>query len=228
MNVLVTGASGNLGRHIIKKLRDSDISVIPYSHKESLEVIDWGNIDCVINCAAIIPSSELNMSDYLQGNVLFLQRLVALSRGKHFIHFSTFSELYRNDEYQKSKMLANSLLLINSDLFDQLDILSLPTLDDEKLISSIVEAALNGHKPVVDKLSYNYMSFHDVANHVTSGLIAGEIRPISEVYKEKNLYKEVCKRVLPNLIIEGISIDRCLNSDGIYHVCPKLLLSFLN
>ncbi|KJG56852.1 hypothetical protein UA38_12805 [Photobacterium kishitanii] len=225
MKVLVTGASGNLGRHIIKRLRDSNISVIPYSHKESLELIDWKNIDCVINCAAIIPSFELNMSDYLQGNVLFLQRLIALSRGKHFVHFSTFSELYRNDEYQKSKMLANSLLLINSHLFDRLDILSLPTLDDGKLISSIVEAALNGYEPVVDKLLYNYMSFIDVANHVSSGLISGYIRPISQEYKEKNLYDEVCKHVSATFIVEGVKVDRCLNNNGIFHICPNLLSS---
>lgn len=225
MKVLVTGASGNLGRHIIKTLCDSNISVIPYSHKDPLEEVDWKNIDCVVNCAAIIPSSELKMSDYLQGNVLFLQRIIALSKGKRFIHFSTFSELYRNDDYQKSKMIANSLLLINSHLFEQLDILPLPTLDDSKLISSIVESALNGHKPVVDKLLYNYMSFVDVANHVTSGLISGDIRPISQGYKEKNLYDEVCKHVSPTFIVEGINVERCLNNNGVFYICPELLLS---
>ena len=226
MKVLVTGASGNLGRYVVESLQLFGLCAVTYNHKNCLEDLDWEGIDCVVNCAAVIPSAGRSMSDYLLGNVTFLQNLIPYSKDKHFIHFSTFSELYRNSEYQQSKMLANSLLLVNTHIFSRLDIISLPTLDDDQLIESIVDSARKGHKPVVDKLRYNYISFKEVAVHVVDGLLTGNILPISKKYRVKDLYDEVCKHVTPSLIVEGATIDRTLNNNGIYNVCPRLLSSF--
>lgn len=226
MKILVTGSTGNLGRHVAQLLHNVGLCAVTYSHKNSLEDLDWENINCVVNCAAVIPSVGRNMPDYLLGNVSFLQNLLSYSKDKHFIHFSTFSELYRNDDYQQSKMLANSLLLVNSHIFRRLDIISLPTLDDNQLIESIVESDLEGNKPVVDKLLYNYISFSEVAEHVVDGLLSGIVLPITNKYREKNLYAEVCKRVSPSLIVEGVTVDRALNDNGVYKVCPRLLSVF--
>lgn len=225
MKVLVTGASGKLGRSLVELLQLNSIDYSTYSHINPLESVDWSTIDTVINCSGVIPSANIKASDYYLGNVVFLQKLISFCTSKSFIHFSTFSELYRDDIYQKSKMLANSLLIANTHIFTKLDILSLPTLDDDHLIKSIVTSAYEGKRPVVDELDYNYMSFDTVANHILDGLVSGFIKPISENYIMKNLYNEVCKQVSDQLIIKGEKINRRLKENNIYTVCPNFLLS---
>ncbi|QXB86681.1 hypothetical protein I6L24_03490 [Acinetobacter lwoffii] len=226
MTVLVTGSNGNLGRAIINCFEKYNIRYIPYSHSMSLSDIDWSSIKCIVNCAGVIPSSKASNDDYLSGNVIYLQKLLEYSKDKQFIHFSTFSEIYKADFYQKSKMLANSLLLINSNIFENLHILPLPTLDDINIINSIVSKAMKGEKPVVDELIYNYMSFNEVAE-LTKNLVSNTSSyiPISNYYTKKNLYDEVIKIVEPNLIIKGKYIDRALFNNGIYYVMPSLINS---
>jgi len=223
MRVLVTGSSGSLAQAIMLKLSAEHIDYVEYSHKAKLAGINWDSIDTVINCAAVIPSVNASVDDFYQGNVIFLQELLSFCLNKKFIQFSTFSELYRADHYQKSKMLANSLLLINSHILNKLDILTLPTLDDEVLISGIVSLIMKGESPVVDDLYYNYMSYDHVAKHVADGLLSGSILPVSNSFIEKNLYDEVCMRVGGRSVIKGRSLDRSLRSKNIFTVCPNLL-----
>lgn len=225
MRVLVTGSSGSLAQAIMVRLSAGHIDYVEYSHKANLADINWGSIDAVINCAAVIPSVNASVDDFYQGNVIFLQELLSFCLNKKFIQFSTFSELYRDDHYQRSKMLANSLLIINSHILNKLEILSLPTLDDEQLISNIVSLIMKGESPVVDDLYYNYMSYDHVAKHVVDGLLSGSILPVSHSFIEKNLYSEVCKRVGGRSVVKGNSLDRSLKSNNIFTVCPNLIIS---
>lgn len=224
MTVLVTGANGKLGSAIIKYFKCNKIKHIAYSHSMSLSDIEWGTINCIVNCAGVIPGTEVSNEEYLSGNVLFLQKLLKYSSNKQFIHFSTFSELYKADFYQQSKMLANSILLINSGLLKRLHILPLPTLDDANLIQKIVNSARKGEQPVVNELVYNYMSFDEVAQ-VTKDLVLDSNNNvhISKYYSKKNLYDEVVKLIDPSLIIKGKYIDRVLINDDVYCVMPSLL-----
>lgn len=225
MKVLVTGATGKLGCEIIEYLGLNGINVITYSHSMQLSQLDWYDITVIVNCAAVIPSNATTKDQYLDGNIVFLQKLLKYSKGKTFIHFSTFSELYKNDFYQLSKMMANSLLLINSHIFKDLFILPLPTLEDDLLIEKIVSSASAGLMPKVDRLKYNYMSFKSVAYHVKDIIIDNNNVQITDLYEEKDLYEEVVRKIKASYIVEGKIVDRVLNDNGIYYVMPDLLRS---
>lgn len=223
MRILVTGARGQLGREIVQCLRSNGLEVIPYSHSMLLSDLDWPSITTIVNCAAVIPSENVTNSEYLDGNIVFLQRLLKYSKNKVFIHFSTFSELYKNDFYQLSKMMANSLLLINSNIFKSLNILPLPTLEDNMLIEKIVSLANAGLMPKVDRLQYNYMSFKSVANFVKDKIINNDNIYISNCYLRKDLFEEVARKIDANLILEGEIVDRNLLDNGVYQIMPELL-----
>ena len=225
MTVLVTGATGKLGCEVVECLGSNGFDVITYSHSMQLSELDWSDITVIVNCAAVIPSNHITKKQYLDGNIIFLQDLLKYSKDKILIHFSTFSELYKNDFYQLSKMMANSLLLINSHILKDLIILPLPTLEDDSLIKKIVSEAYAGLVPKVDRLKYNYMSFKSVAYHVKDLIIENDNIQITNLYEKKDLYDEVIKRVEARYIIEGDIIDRTLISNGVYHVMPDLLKS---
>lgn len=225
MTILVTGATGTLGGEVIKYLSSKGFDVIAYSHSMQLSELDWSDITVIVNCAAVIPSNGITKDQYLNGNVVFLQNLLKYSKGKIFIHFSTFSELYKSDFYQLSKMMANSLLLINSHIFKNLIIIPLPTLEDDLLIEKIVGSASAGLMPKVDRLKYNYMSFKSVAHHVKDLITENDNIKITNLYEKKDLYDEVIRKIDASYIIEGEVIDRALLNNGVYHIMPDLLES---
>lgn len=225
MKILVTGARGKLGSEVVKVLRGNKLDVIAYSHSMAINEVEWESVEVVVNCAAVIPFLNIKNQDYIEGNVVFLHKLIKRSKGKIFIHFSTFSELYRSDFYQQSKMLANSLILVNQGLFKTVKILPLPTLEDDSLINGIVDSALAGLSPIVNRLKYNYMSFTSVAEFVKTLICDDKTQSsnIAKNYIEKDLYREVIKKVSTSLITEGEVIDRVLCSDDVYHVMPSLI-----
>ena len=225
MKILVTGARGKLGSEVVKCFSSKGLNVVSYSHSMNLAELDWNNIDIIVNCAAVIPSENVTQEEYLDGNVFFLQKLLKYSKGKVFIHFSTFSELYKDDFYQKSKMIANSLLLINLGVFKDLKILPLPTLEDDQLINKIVGLASAGSTPKVDRLKYNYMSFKDVAKFLKNIVVNRSNIFISDFYVKKDLYDEVVKRVDAGLVVEGRLVDRVLLDSGVYQVMPEMIES---
>jgi hypothetical protein len=225
MKILVTGARGSLGKEIISVLNSNFFDVVPYSHSMSLSEIDWSCIDTVINCAAVIPSVNITKEDYLNGNVVFLHKLLKYCGKKNFIHFSSVSEIYSGDFYQRSKMIANSLLIINAGIFKSLRIFSLPTIDDEVLIQGIVDSANSGFNPKVDRLKYNYMSFKAVSEFVGKAINQEVDSCIASFYEKKDLYEEVVKRVDASLIKEGKVVDRVLLEEGVYQVMPDFLNS---
>jgi nucleoside-diphosphate-sugar epimerase len=225
MKILVTGARGKLGSEVVKVLLNRSLDVVSFSHSMSMDEVDWDSITVVVNCAAVIPFAQVKQKDYINGNVVFLQELITRSKGKVFIHFSTFSELYSSDFYQQSKMLANSLILINQGVFSEVTILPLPTLDDETLVNGIVDSALKGLKPTVNRLKYNYMSFISVAEFVSSIIYdnSRQNRNIADHYMVKDLFLEVTKLIDSSLITQGDVIDRVLCVDDVYHVMPELI-----
>ena len=221
--ILITGASGKLGKSLVYGFSAANVPVIKFSKSMALEDLNWPEISVVINCAAVVPRENVTNADYINANVIFLQKLIGFCRGKRFIGFSTLSELYRLDCYQQSKMLANSILISNAHIFSDIYILALPTLDDADLVDSIVAQAKLGKMPVVNKLIYNYMSFSAVSSFVVSLVEGSGSREISSLYEVRDLYDEVVRIVGADKIIEGDIIDRHLLNGDVYSVCPKIL-----
>lgn len=216
MSILVTGSKGQLGKKIISVFKSAGLDVIEYSHSMPLENINWAKVRTVVNCAATTPSPYILDEMYIEGNVRFIEKMLPYLIGKDFIHFSTFSELYRDSAYQRSKMLGTSILLTNAGCFSQLTVIPLPTLDDIPLIQKICQSAINGEMPIVDSLKYNAMTYDGVAEYVKQ-LITGETKDhITKNYRVKNLYSEVIASVSSNKVRRGSNIDRTLNVNGIY------------
>ncbi|WP_261857275.1 Rossmann-fold NAD(P)-binding domain-containing protein [Photobacterium sanguinicancri] len=226
MSILVTGASGSLGKEVTSLLLDKSFDFQRYSHSQYLSDIDWEKVTVVINCAAVIPKQGVTAQDYIDGNVRFLQKLLPYCKGKYFIGFSSFSELFRFDSYQHSKYIANSILIANTGIFKGVSIIPLPTLDDQQLIEKIKEIAISGGKPTVDDLDYNYISFSNVASYVLEKIIDWDNnRVITERYEKKNLYQEMCKVVDHKLLVKGKKIDRHLVENDVFCCCPDYLSS---
>lgn len=227
MTVLVTGASGTLGSNLIKKFEENNIPSKGYSHQDSLSSICWDEISTIINCAAVLPSSTATKEKYLSGNVYFLERLLAYTQGKHLIHFSSLSELYKCEDYQVSKMIGNSVLLANSHTYEKLTTFPLPTLEDASLIKTIVTKASNGENPIVDELVYNFMSVDAVVSYVYGYVVGHEDHRISRKFQVRNLYEQVSSLVNHKSIQKGKFIDRALLKDDVYATSTSLTSDFV-
>lgn len=227
MNILVTGATGRLGSHISKLLTMEGCNVVAYSQLMPLNNIEWHNIDVVVNCAATTPSPSRNVTDeiYRSGNIDFIEKMLPYLNNVCFVHFSTFSELYRDSVYQRTKMVGTSLLLMNEFRFSTLHVLPLPTLDADHLIDKICASALSGDMPVVDRLKYNSMTYYSVATYVKQLIMDETDDHISLRYKAEDLYEQVISRVPSDKVKEGSKIDRTLLKNGIYVTSPELFTS---
>lgn len=220
MKILVTGASGRLGQSIVNKLKYENIDVLVSRRGEDLSEIPWYEISTIINCAACTPAPGLVREDYIEGNVIFLQRLLAFCSDKQFIHFGSLSEFYRFDDYQYTKMLGSSILSANKHRFKDLAIYYLPTLEDEALISSIVSKAARGVKPIVNELIYSFMTYREVADFVVDCALGNSSSDIAEYFQQRNLYEMVIERVAEGEVVRGEYIDRrCLNESWINISC---------
>lgn len=226
MTILVTGARGSLGKQIVTLLTELEFEVVPYSHTQSVKDVSWHKIETVINCAAAIPCEGVSGDKYFNANVRFIEELLPFCSGKKFIHFSTLSQLYKHESYQRSKMLGDLLLVINKHLFKDLHLVHLPTIEDCQIIDSICRRAIAGEKPKVDHLKYNYMPFEDIAKYVADNVNDNSWPPISEYFQAKDLYNEVCALIPSELIKEGDLIDRVLMSESTFYVHPNLAREF--
>ncbi|WP_124727456.1 dTDP-4-dehydrorhamnose reductase [Staphylospora marina] len=101
MNVLVTGAGGQLGMDVVRLLRERGRNVTGYTrktwdvseHRQTVAVLDSMNPDVVIHCAAWtrVDEAELDPSGAFRDNVL-ASRLLAEEcsrRGIRLVHIST-------------------------------------------------------------------------------------------------------------------------------------------
>ncbi len=135
MKVLVTGATGFVGQHLLKKLPAHDTSIVVRAYTESLNsynqiifddnleqfkksIIDF-NPDIVIHLASYLTSNDNQMSikHIIEANILFTSYLLeALSKTqmKLFINTGTFAEFSKNDlDYNPAYFYAASKTAIN-------------------------------------------------------------------------------------------------------------------
>lgn len=81
MKVVVTGANGNLGSHLLQIAPDYNIDIVPVSRKEwcNIKHIVDDSIDAVIHAAGDIRSSiSNNPTQYLESNIIATTRLLEL------------------------------------------------------------------------------------------------------------------------------------------------------
>jgi len=118
MKVLVTGATGFVGKHLLSKLKHQDvlIAIVVREFSDELEAyhqivynddlqinIASFNPDIVIHLAAFLTSSDNvnNIKNIIDSNILFTSLLLEALKGtqlKLFINTGTFAEYYLNDD----------------------------------------------------------------------------------------------------------------------------------
>ena len=136
MRILVTGATGFIGTHLVERLKkDHDVTCLvrkkPDIHgiklhygdirkKDSLQGLKF---DAVMHLAGILGASEVREEDYYLTHVLGTKNVVELCSGERFVHCSTAgvlgpvrngSELTRlkpTNIYEKTKAQAEKIVL---------------------------------------------------------------------------------------------------------------------
>ncbi|MCB9508142.1 MAG: NAD(P)-dependent oxidoreductase [Myxococcales bacterium] len=171
--VLITGASGTVGRQMLAACGARGLEVRTLRHSDPLESADWDGVSHVVNCAAVIPAATATAEGFWDGNVGFVERLLPWLERRHIVHFGTLSAFYRTSAYQVSKLLGEALLRENAPRLASLHVLPLPTLDDEALVASIAASAERGERPTVTQLRYAYCSPAEVARFVVDSLVLG-------------------------------------------------------
>lgn len=138
MKILVTGATGKIGREIANNLKNSGFNVIRHS-KSNIEadwVADLTNDSCLeapecdycIHTAGLTPNSSKNLNDYIESNVVGSYNLIKKlnkSGCKGIIYLSTISvygdvkeetikensRILSPSEYGMSKYLGEQIIL---------------------------------------------------------------------------------------------------------------------
>lgn len=223
MQILVTGSRGKLGAEICHGLELHNINFLRFSKFMSLNDIEWDKITHIINCAAVIPNEKETIESYWLGNVEFIAKLLKYSSNKHFIHFSSLSEQYKFDDYQITKLLGSNLLSCNSHIFASLQIIPVPTLEDQTLINYLVEKSKT-EKVIVDRLKYSFMEVKTLAKLVIQS-IQQKNKKVNVInsYIEKDLYEEVKLKINSENILEGLIVDRTSVNDNLITFTHNLL-----
>ena len=102
-------------------------------------------------------------------------------------------------------MISDSLLFHNKNYFSSLDILPLPTLEDETIISHIVDQIQNNNQTIVDRLIYNFCEPEIVAEVVVNYIVNNQ--KLKLIYTKKNLFEEVSKLTRVNIKPVLLSIE---------------------
>ena len=223
-SILVTGASGFLGSRIIGLLNKKNIAYHTFKHKDPIENINWEEITHIINCASVTPNDHNMPEDYYEGNVLFLNKMLPFLKDKHLLHFSSISVFFRYEAYQISKMISDSILFHNKNYFSALDILPLPTLEDETIINHIVDQIQNNNQTIVDRLIYNFCEPEVVAEVVVNYIVNN--KELKLIYTKKNLFEEVSKLIRVN-INPGTYIDRTCLTNNLFTTAIEAQNSFI-
>jgi hypothetical protein len=222
MQVLVTGARGSLGTQICSELQRNHIDFVRYSQFMSLDEIDWNKVTHIVNCAAVIPNKNESLESYWLGNVQFVTELLKYSKNKHFIHFSSLSEQYKFDDYQITKLLGSNLLSCNSHTLSSLQIIPVPTLEDESLINFLIEKSKT-EKVTVDRLKYSFMEPATLAKLIIKSIQKNEKINVISSYIEKDLYDEVKFKINHENLVEGLILDRTSVNDYLVTFSSNLL-----
>jgi len=131
MKILITGATGFIGRELVKKLQynyeivtlvreNSDISIINKltckivkykQHLEILEIFQKEKVTGVIHCASsvIVEHNENNIEELLNSNIMYGTYLLEASKQsgvKWFINTGTFWQNYNTNDYNPVNLYA--------------------------------------------------------------------------------------------------------------------------
>lgn len=124
--VFITGATGKLGRHLIKRVIAKDRRILLLSRKKACElsgsdvsfiegdILDPGSyarcmkgVDTVLHMAAVTHTNDIKM--YYRTNADATRELVKLSRAngvKRFVYVSTRAASFDGGHYSRSKLMA--------------------------------------------------------------------------------------------------------------------------
>lgn len=93
MRIAVYGPSGMLGKHVVRALKEHGDTPVPVYRQMTQEfrqithLMEEQQVDCIINCAGLIPTKGVNPIDMICDNAI-LPHLLAQT-GKLVIHVST-------------------------------------------------------------------------------------------------------------------------------------------
>lgn len=117
--ILITGATGNLGSHVLKKL-PREYSIISLTRK-SADLLDLSSlssylkkvshIDIVIHIAGI---TDMTKNHHFSENIIMSQNLIQVSKEKgvkHFIFISSNSVNYSQRQYALSKLKVEEIII---------------------------------------------------------------------------------------------------------------------
>ena len=130
MKLLVTGASGYIGSHVCKLLKEREHSVIGWDieiHDEINDVSDYcdeyknlditseqvnGAYDAIIHLAgrSVVPQSFKEPTEYYRVNIMGTDNLLSNVKTPHILFASTASAWGMNSPYARSKVAAEDII----------------------------------------------------------------------------------------------------------------------
>ncbi len=223
-HVLLTGSRGFLGSRIAAELIERGVSTTCWHHDVPLADAPWSQVTHVVNCAAVVPKAGVDAGAYWAGNVQWIESLLPHLDDRHVVHFGTVSAFYRVSAYQVSKLLGEALLRESASRFASLEVVPVPTLDDEGLVTMLAGKADAGDEPTITRLRYTWCAPEEVARHVAEDLVGGAGGPLRV---EERLLTERVRERTEGVFHEGPEQDRRCSADGIRVTNDEARASFL-
>ncbi|SNR14905.1 NAD-dependent epimerase/dehydratase family protein [Tenacibaculum jejuense] len=223
-NVMVTGASGYVGKNFIESY-SSNYNLFTFSLlKNSIESLELQNIDVILHCAALVHKSKVKNAEYKKVNVNYPYNLAkkAKSQGvKQFVFISSIAiygnkslinyktEKKPNNEYGLSKLQAEELLESLNDETFVVSIVRPPMVygknapgNINRLLSLIKRTPILPFKGIKNKRNFVYIqNLLQGINHIIENKIEGDFlicddESISTTDLIINLSKVINKRVI--------------------------------
>lgn len=211
MNILVLGASGQLGSEIYEQLSLINNYNIFAPKKNKLDLLEKDfvfklnkNLDFIINCSAIhdLDFAQQNLDLTYQLNS-FVPKVLAEyceNTGCHLIHFST--------DYVFDGFKINNKEYTEEDFTNPINIYGASKVSGENFIKSIFDkyyifrvSSLFGKKPPSGK-KFNFVDaiVHKYKNNENISVVVDQIsKPTSTLYIAKIIKETICNKFSPGL-----------------------------